>query len=252
MGFHEASCDLKGLIQILNLKNDEIIHNVIHTANEYCEKWGIPIARTRRRMMPGESARDSGLTAQQEMNRVMVEIVNRLKTEMEDRSVRLQDIRDRFSFLLNLNSVVIEGEQERERLKKECSDFANYYDNDVTAIQLYDEIIDFVMLLRAGGNTVPSDPKDALESLLHFGRDVFPTLCIAYRLLLTVAFSIASRERSFSKLKLMKTYLRSSMSQERLTNLALISTEKEFLSADAKNEVVQMFSDRRSHLGHRT
>ena len=119
-------------------------------------------------MMPGESARDSGLTAQQEMNRVMVEIVNRLKTEMEDRSVRLQDIRDRFSFLLNLNSVVIEGEQERERLKKECSDFANYYDNDVTAIQLYDEIIDFVMLLRAGGNTVPSDPKDALESLPQF------------------------------------------------------------------------------------
>ena len=67
------------------------------------------------------------------MNRVMVDIANRLKTDMEDRSVRLQDLRGRFSCLLNLNSVVIEGEQERERLKKEYSDFANYCDNDVTA-----------------------------------------------------------------------------------------------------------------------
>lgn len=200
--------------------------------------------------MSGELARDSGLTAQQEMNRVMVEIVNRLKTEIEDRSVRLQDLTDRFSFLLNLNSVKIVDEKEREKLKKECLDFANCYDDDVTAIQLYDEIIDFVMLLRAGGNTVPPDPKDALESLLQFGKDVFPTVCVAYRLLLTIAISIASCERSFSKLKLIKTYLRSSMSQERLTNLTLISIEKQFLTVDVKNEVVQVFSDRRSHLGH--
>ena len=53
LGFHEVSCDLKGLIQILNLKNDEIIHNAIHSVNGYSAKWGIPIARTRRRkMMP--------------------------------------------------------------------------------------------------------------------------------------------------------------------------------------------------------
>ena len=177
MGFHEAFCDLRGLINILNLKNEKIIHNAIDLANKYCKNWGIPTARTRRRKrMPGESARDSGLTAQEEINRVMVEIVNRLKTEIEDRSVRLQGLSDLFSFLLNLNSIVIEDEQDREKLRKECSDFANYYDNDVVAIQLYDEIIDFVMLLQAGGKRVPSDPKDALETLMLYGRDVFPTL----------------------------------------------------------------------------
>ena len=60
-------------------------------------------------------------------------------------------------------------------------------------------IFDFVMLLRAKGNAVPSNPKHALECLMQFGRDVLPTLCIAYRLLLTIGFSIASCERSFSK-----------------------------------------------------
>ena len=96
---------------------------------------------------------------------------------------------------------------------------------------------DFVMLLRAKGNVVLSNPKHALESLMQFGRDIFPTLCTAYRLLLTIGFSIASCERSFSKLKLIKTCIRSSMLQERLTSLGLIGIQREFLSADVKNEV---------------
>ena len=34
--------------------------------------------------------------------------------------------------------------------------------------------------------------KHALECLMQFGREAFPTLCIAYRLLLTIGFSIAT------------------------------------------------------------
>ena len=79
---------------------------------------------------------------------------------------------------------------------------------------------DFVMLLRARKKAAPSHPEHALECLMQFGRDVFPTLCIAYRLPLTIGFSIASCERSFSKSKLIKTCIRSSMLQERLTSLA--------------------------------
>ena len=41
------------------------------------------------------------------------------------------------------------------------------------------------------------------------------------------------------------------MSQEQLINLGLISIEKEFPSFDVKKEVVQIFSNKRSHLGHR-
>ena len=61
-------------------------------------------------MMPGEIAQNSGLTAQQEINAVMVEIVNRLKIEIEDRSIRLQDLTDRFSVILSLSLVDIEHE----------------------------------------------------------------------------------------------------------------------------------------------
>jgi len=46
--------------------------------------------------------------------------------------------------------------------------------------------------------------------------------------MLTIPISIASAERSFSKLKLIKSYLRSTMSQQRLKGLALLSIEKDF------------------------
>ena len=40
------------------------------------------------------------------------------------------------------------------------------------------------------------------------------------------------------------------MSQEQLINFGLISIEKEFSAFDVKREVVQIFSNKRSHLEH--
>ena len=42
---------------------------------------------------------------------------------------------------------------------------------------------------------------------------------------MTVLVAVATAERSFSKLKLIKNFLRSSMSHERLSGLALLSIE---------------------------
>ena len=47
------------------------------------------------------------------------------------------------------------------------------------------------------------------------------------RIFLTIAVSVATCERSFSKLKLIKNYLRSSISTLRLRNLATLSIEQQ-------------------------
>ena len=55
----------------------------------------------------------------------------------------------------------------------------------------------------------------------------YPDVCTAYMMYRTVPITVATGERSFSKLKLIKNFLQSSMSQERLSGLALLSIENE-------------------------
>jgi hypothetical protein len=58
---------------------------------------------------------------------------------------------------------------------------------------------------------------------------LFPNASIAYRISLTTPVTVASTKRNFSKLKLIKFYLKSKMSQERLNRLAILSIENEML-----------------------
>ena len=57
--------------------------------------------------------------------------------------------------------------------------------------------------------------------------DSFPNAFISYRIMLTISVSITLPERNFPKLKLTKSYLRLSVSQQILNRLILISIEKE-------------------------
>ena len=51
--------------------------------------------------------------------------------------------------------------------------------------------------------------------------------CDCFTVVLTLTVPVATAKRSFSKLKIIKSYLRSSVSQDCLSNLSLISFEHE-------------------------
>ena len=69
-----------------------------------------------------------------------------------------------------------------------------------------------------------------------------PNLVTAIRGLLTLPVSVASGERSFSKLKLIKTYLRSTLTQERLVGLSTLSIKKEIAETIDLKEIVSTFA----------
>jgi len=67
--------------------------------------------------------------------------------------------------------------------------------------------------------------NDKLIDILNYIKRInsFPNVYITYRIMLTILVLVVSSEKSFSKLKIIKTYLRSTMSQERLNELVLLS-----------------------------
>ena len=78
---------------------------------------------------------------------------------------------------------------------------------------------------------------------LYKRLDSFPNTCIAYRILLTIPVTVTSTEKSFSKLKLRKSYLRLTMSQEKLSGLVILSIENDMLEElEYKNLITQFAS----------
>ena len=82
----------------------------------------------------------------------------------------------------------------------------------------------------------------AIEILKFLKRhDCFPNATIAYRVMLTIPVTVASAERSFSKLKLLKSYLRSTVTQERLNDLAMIALEGDLLEKIDYERIIEEF-----------
>lgn len=72
-------------------------------------------------------------------------------------------------------------------------------------------------------------------------QDIYLNIEIALRIFLTIPVTTASCERSFSKLKLIKNYLRSTIGQERLTSMAILSIEHEFSRQISYDEIIDEF-----------
>ena len=61
------------------------------------------------------------------------------------------------------------------------------------------------------------------------------------RRLLTIPVTVASSKLSFSKLKLLKSYLRSTMTQERLNDLAMIAFVSDMLEKIDYESIIENF-----------
>ena len=66
------------------------------------------------------------------------------------------------------------------------------------------------------------------------------------RIFLTIAVSVATCEGSFSKLKLIKNYLRSSMSTLRLRNLATLPIERELTDNINFDIAIEAFASKKA------
>ena len=80
--------------------------------------------------------------------------------------------------------------------------------------------------------------KDLLTSFAELAN-----MCILF---MTLPVSVATADRSFSKLKIIKTYLKSTIAQERLDSLVTLSIENEEAQSLDTNKLIDMFGELKS------
>ncbi|XP_065675709.1 uncharacterized protein LOC136091917 [Hydra vulgaris] len=154
-----------------------------------------------------------------------VSIRPRFKKQMlpyETRYNRIINPKDRFKiecFNCILDSAINSIEERFNQLNEHSDAFQFLTDTsaDIDSMELLDELLALSELIEP-----KTSPLKVLEFILR-NNNFTPNVSIALQILLTQPVSVASGEHSFSKLKLIKDYLRSTMSQNRLTGFSLIS-----------------------------
>lgn len=153
-------------------------------------------------------------------------IVDQAIVSLQIRSEQFEEYEKKFGFLFDpkkLRSVSEDG------LKASCVNLESCLKHgeisDIDGHHLFLE-------LRVLRNVLPGEIRKATD-VLDFMKSsevcCYQNAFLAYRVMLTIPVSVASAERSFSKLKLIKYYLRSSMSEDRLNGLAMRSIERDMV-----------------------
>lgn len=217
------------------------------TAREVCENMNVEAELKQKRLRNTKKqfsyeARDETVTdalKRMEMTFFNV-VVDTAIQSLEDRFTSLRDVRDKFGVLLSFSDM------DDKALREHCELLGNTLteggETDLDWRELATEI-----------QSLPNLPKTSMTTfeLLTFIHQneltgFYPNLWVALRIACTLPVTVASAERSFSKLKLIKTYLRSSMSEERLSGLAVISINHQIGSQISYDDVINDFASQKA------
>ena len=228
---------MAALKAFLTHNREELIENSIKYAKEVCEDLGIETERRvrKKKRMAGEKSNDVGLNFEAEMKRDLYTSIDSITQEIKDRFEQLHFLSQKYDFLIPTN--LIDDEFEFE--------FEEEEDVNMAEVKIERKRLKNFLEFSKEKNW-KEGPLELLRFIIKYGfQNSVPNLTILLRVFLTKAVSVASCERSFSKLKLIKNYLRSTMSNHRLTNLAILSIEREYTESLDVEEIIKDFAIRK-------
>jgi len=184
---------------------------------------------------------NAGTQSAEELFRIsyFLPVVDQAISSLTTRFEQYQSYQQNFGFLFTSETL---QSLDDTSLKSSCDNLGAVLTkdekSDVDANELYVE-------LKFLQDFIPKENMGPVEILKFLKRhDCFPNASIAYRVLLTIPVTVASVERSFSKLKLLKSYLRSTMTQQRLNDLATIALESGLLEKIDYEHIIEDFISR--------
>lgn len=172
------------------------------------------------------------------------QIVDTAIVDMGRRFEQLNSHDDNFGFLLKFSEMPIADISKSCKALESQLTSTNDDSRDIDSVMLLDELNSLKTTLPL---TLEKTPRVILSFIIENDLvELYPNAVVAFRIFLTIPVTVASSERSFSKLKLIKTYIRSTMTQQRLTDLAILSIENEIAAELEYTKVLHDFAATKS------
>lgn len=209
----------------------ENFQSLLVNDSEICDKWKIEKKfsdkRTRRvKSHFDELSQDERFTDPEQRFRVTTfyPMIDTISSQLENRFAGMKNVLDMYKILQPQYLI----NSSKSELEREADLFFKTFSNDVSP-----SFSSQLLSVRSTFSKEISSMKNAKE-LANFLiiqnsslSSSYPDVCTAFLLFLTVPVTTAKAERTFSKFKLIKNYSRSSMGQDRLTKLAILSIENQ-------------------------
>ncbi|XP_065654737.1 zinc finger MYM-type protein 1-like [Hydra vulgaris] len=233
--FSFLSKKIKGLKASIQNLRDVGVDNIIKAAAETAIQIGIegdfPMKRKRKvKQMALYEAEDDfcRLSPETDFGSQCNLVFDSILTQIEWRFKAMSAVSSDFDFLsghsLSKSSV--------DELKTKAKNLSKIYKADLDSSDFQSEMASF--------------KYQAAAIHKHSLTDAYPNTAIAIRIFLTLPVTVVTCERSFSKLKIIKNYLRSTMGQERLSCLAVVSIEHEVANALDFDDVISDIASKKA------
>ncbi|XP_011172262.3 zinc finger MYM-type protein 1-like [Solenopsis invicta] len=249
----DVTCkNLSSLIAELKALRDEGWENILNEAVIVAKNIGWPESfqeetkrgRKRRKMADEEEDEDDGagqVTADVTFKReVFYVILDQVIEDLTERFKSMQELCENFSVLWKMRSML------KDEIEKRATNLVRKYSIDLQ-YELVNEAEDLKTIYVANFGEETLQPLELLNALQKMNLAcLFPNLCIALRIFLTIPATVASAERSFSTLKRVKSVLRSTMSQDRLSSLGVLAVEAELARQVNMESLINDFASKKA------
>jgi hypothetical protein len=163
-------------------------------------------------------------------------ILEQLRLELEKRNEKYVHLLKNYNFFFKLTELT------SIEIRKNAEILQNEYKDDLSTL-FTNECVPFRSHLLSIGDKALKNIQE-MSSFLRKNDliGMYPYIDVSLRMLLCTPVSNCSTERYFSCLKRIKTYLRSSTSEERLNYLAIMKIEADITTNIQFDDVIQEFA----------
>ncbi|KAL4091709.1 hypothetical protein QTP88_026360 [Uroleucon formosanum] len=242
MNLQNARDRLKDVYYLINELRSNY-KDMVNNAKSLCLRWSLPVTYTEPRQIYAKKHFDEvdgdrrlTITTENFKIKVFYPIIDTVLMQLNIRFKAMDNVCTTFDFL-NPNNLLCLRE---DNIVKESYDFIQTYKDDISS--------DFTGQILSLKELIKNKNLKSINEMANFilTNDIatsYSEILVACTIFLTLPVTVATAERSFSKLKIIKNYLRSSCSQNRLSNIAILNIEQKRTSELKTDKLIKDFSN---------